>query len=310
MIVAVVTVIVATRNRARLLRRCLEALSRQEPVAGGMETVVVDDASSDDTGSVCAGMSDSMSIRCLRMPRHSGIGAAQNTAVMVANGRLLLFTDDDCIAPPDWAVRMCGALERSDVVGGSVVPAPCGYLTLCHQMSVFLGFTPSRREGRTFMVAGANMGWRRNVLESIGGFREGLIPAPDMDAALRACRDGWRVRLDRSIHVIHDAPPQELAGMFRYSASHAGETIRLRIRHADMLGTPRVLRSPFLLIVLAPLIALWVTARGCARGDIPLKALHTLPVVFMLKMAWCFGAAKGLCVMRGEGHETPHGARG
>ena len=64
------------------------------------------------------------------------------------------------------------------------------------------------------------------------------------------------------------------------------------------MRTPFVLRSRFLIILAAPLIALRVTfdiymGNYCLR-----RVVHTLPIVYALKLAWCWGAACGLGKMK------------
>jgi len=97
-----VSVITATRNRARVLARCLEALDAQTLDPARYEVLVADDASTDDTPAVvdAARRRARCAIRAYRMDRRSGVPAARNAAIHGAQGEVVAFVDDDSLAPP------------------------------------------------------------------------------------------------------------------------------------------------------------------------------------------------------------------
>ena len=91
------------------------------------------------------------------------------------------------------------------------------------------------------------------------------------------------------------APPRVTVGsVLGYAAAHAAETILFRQRFRELLRTPLVLFSPVLILLAAPLIALKTTA-GIYLGNRKLiRCCHTIPLVYLIKLAWCWGAARGL----------------
>lgn len=107
-----VSVIIPSYNGAHVLRRCLEALSRQE-AARPFEVIVVDDGSTDGTRAVCAA---SPGVRYLWQPNR-GPAAARNHGVREARGEMVLFTDADCEPEPDWLAQMLAPFEEAGVVG-------------------------------------------------------------------------------------------------------------------------------------------------------------------------------------------------
>src|SRR5687768_8316212 len=99
-----ISVIIATRDRAPLLDSTLDALSKQEWPGCPFEIVVADNASADETPGIVAAAAK----RCdapivyLREAR-PGKSHALNTAVARARGDLLVFTDDDMLpCSADW----------------------------------------------------------------------------------------------------------------------------------------------------------------------------------------------------------------
>src|SRR5689334_2868499 len=96
------SVIVPTYNRVALLAKTLESLFRQE--YPDVEIIVVNDGSSDGTD---AYLTDLASQGRIVYAKHlnSGPSVARHLGMTKAKGDLIAFTDDDCVAPPDWLSR-------------------------------------------------------------------------------------------------------------------------------------------------------------------------------------------------------------
>lgn len=93
-----VSVIIASHNRSALLPRAIEsALASSKNV----EVVVVDDASTDETASVCRNISD---IRYFRLERNQKEAGARNIGLLNSSGDYITFLDDD-------DVRLAGSLD-------------------------------------------------------------------------------------------------------------------------------------------------------------------------------------------------------
>ena len=96
-----VSVVIATRNRADLLRRCLERLDRQTQDWHDFEVVVADDGSTDETAEVCAWASAFLTLRHLPAP-WGGQAVALNRGIAAAAGRYCLLLDDDIEVEPQF----------------------------------------------------------------------------------------------------------------------------------------------------------------------------------------------------------------
>ena len=110
---------VPTFNRAPALRANLGVMLALEGVG---EVVVVDDGSTDETVQVCAEFNDGR-IKLVRHPRNLGVAAARNSGVDAAAGSWILFGEDDCRFPSNYATVMRGESERLavDIVGAPVL---------------------------------------------------------------------------------------------------------------------------------------------------------------------------------------------
>ena len=289
------SVIIRTRNRAHLLSRALRSLALQTTGFETFEIIVVDDGSMDDTSDVCEKLKpDLPNMRYIPMKEHFGIGRAGNVGLKTAGGDLLLFTDDDCIVREDWVERMVGALAQEPIVVGLISSPTKNRSILCHNIDEFHPFLPGRRAGPVDFIAGANMGVRRSVLEELKGFRESGQMCEDMELILRARQRGYRPYFRPDVVVTHDPDRGAFLTVLRHSAFRASETIHLRNQYRSLLQTPFVFRSPLLLLTCGPVIALKVTAKIYLGNRRLAKYLWAAPVIYLLKLAWCWGAARSL----------------
>ncbi len=111
---ASVIVAIPTRNRARLLRQTL--LSVLDQSLAGVEIVVCDNASTDDTAAVVAAFADD-GVRYFRNDHDIGATANQNRCLGLGHAPLLtILHDDDVLLPGSLAARTA-ILERHPEVG-------------------------------------------------------------------------------------------------------------------------------------------------------------------------------------------------
>ncbi len=95
-----ISVVIPTYQRAPLLERSLESLTRQTLPRSQFEVVVVDDGSSDWTPGVCERLCEDLPLRYFRI-ENSGISAAKNLGLFTSQAPLVLFFDDDDLAAPE-----------------------------------------------------------------------------------------------------------------------------------------------------------------------------------------------------------------
>jgi glycosyltransferase involved in cell wall biosynthesis len=112
---ASISVVLPTHNRrAALERNFSSALALEGPA----ELVVVVDGSTDGTREYLDAVGDHR-VRVIEHERRRGSQAARNTGVRAASGAWVLFLEDDCWVPPDYArVLLEEALaHHADIVG-------------------------------------------------------------------------------------------------------------------------------------------------------------------------------------------------
>ncbi len=120
-----ISVIIATHNRAEILRQTLESMTSLVSDNLSVEFVIVDNDSSDNTRHIVKSFESKLSICYLFEPR-PGKNCALNKAINEVNlGNLVVFTDDDVKPHIDWIQTIVSASKRwSDysVFGGKQYP--------------------------------------------------------------------------------------------------------------------------------------------------------------------------------------------
>ncbi|HET6793771.1 MAG TPA: glycosyltransferase family A protein [Acidimicrobiales bacterium] len=225
-----VSVVMATHNRRRLLRRALDCLAAQR-LAEPYEVVVVDDGSTDGTWEdlqEATGRTD-LRLRALRQETATGPAAARNRGWRAATGEVVAFTDDDCYPTPTWLAELVGAVERHDIAQGLTEPDP--------------ERAPGRGPfARTMWVlepdgfyATCNIAYRRRVLEEVGGFDEGFHRpfGEDTDLAWRALEAGATSVFVAGAVVHHEVWPSRYADYVRDRARREA-IVRATRRHPGL----------------------------------------------------------------------------
>jgi len=92
---AKVSLIIPTFSRPHLLPRSVESALKS---GSGVEVIVVDDASTDETASVCRTLRD---IKYVRLDSNRGVAGARNEGISASTGEYIGFLDDDDLRLPD-----------------------------------------------------------------------------------------------------------------------------------------------------------------------------------------------------------------
>ena len=116
-----ISVVLPTYNRARILRRAMLSVLRQS--FGDLELIVVDDGSTDGTAQLVGEFTDPR-VRYVTRQCNGGVAAARNTGVRAARGRYLAFQDSDDEWLLDKLARQVSDLQPLDETTMSV----CGLL--------------------------------------------------------------------------------------------------------------------------------------------------------------------------------------
>lgn len=198
------SIIVAARNEAANIERCLDALLRQDYPRDRLQIIIVNDDSEDRTLSLIERVAKENPGRLTVISTHPEDSGARGKALAIAQGidistgEIILLTDADCTPPAVWARS---AVEHFvpgvDVYGG---------FTLIHSEDMFssiqqLDWVHLQTYGSCGLalnaplgLIGNNFGFTRRAYDAVGGYRQVTFTVTEDYALFRAMFDhGFKV---------------------------------------------------------------------------------------------------------------------
>jgi glycosyltransferase involved in cell wall biosynthesis len=179
-----VSVIVPTYNRARLVERAVRSALAQ--TLASLEVIVVDDGSTDNTLEVLGVIADPR-LRVIEGD-HAGAPAARNRGLAVARGEWLLFLDSDDLLGAEHLDVLLGRGDRSPDVG--VVYT--GYTIVDEADGTRTAHPPHHVAdehmalGYFNLLGGSSAGvYRATTVRAVGGWDPALPARQDTDLLLR-----------------------------------------------------------------------------------------------------------------------------
>jgi glycosyltransferase involved in cell wall biosynthesis len=179
------SVIICTYNRADYIEKAVLSIFKQEKVADDYELIVVNNNSTDNTEEIINNFKQKHPTFPLKyfIEYNQGLSFARNRGIKEATGEIVSFIDDDAIACENFVFQIL-TFFNSDTnaiaFGGKIIPK---YETERPKfMSKFIepilsvlnmGQNIKKFKGKKFPV-GANMGFRKEVFETIGYFNTKL----------------------------------------------------------------------------------------------------------------------------------------
>jgi glycosyltransferase involved in cell wall biosynthesis len=232
---ALVSVILATRNRSEYLARAVASVRAQSYPT--WELLAVDDGSDDDTYDVLGAMGDTR-IRRFRTS-HRGLSAARNHALANVAGDYVAYLDDDNTMHPDWLRSIVWAFANwpdcDCLYGAMIIAASTDAEAATRTGMPWLWFVPYdrdrlERENLTDMGAVAH---RAGLAEAV--FDEELASVEDWDLLLRVARSRDLLALPVVAGTYNTTAPDRLSG----PATREAAVRRLRSKHSSSPGARR-----------------------------------------------------------------------
>ncbi|GAA3301535.1 hypothetical protein GCM10020218_095420 [Dactylosporangium vinaceum] len=204
-----VSVIVPAYNEKEGIEAAVRSLAGGDH-PGGIEVVVVDDGSTDNTADLVAAM-HLPNVRVVRIP-NGGKPNALNVGVAMARHDLIVMVDGDTVFEPD-AVRHLVQPFADPTVGAVAGNVKVGnrdtIVARWQHIEYVIGFNLDRRLYDILQIMptipGAIGAFRRRALADIGGISHDTL-AEDTDATMALCRTGWRVVYEERARAWTEAP--------------------------------------------------------------------------------------------------------
>jgi len=179
-----ISVVVCSYNGASTIRDTLDGLQKLD--YPGLETIVVDDGSTDSTAQIAS----EYPVQLIRT-KNGGLSQARNTGIQAATGEMVAFIDDDAYPDIHWLKFLAKTIIEGKYVGvgGPNLPPPNdGWKADAVANSPGNPNVVLLTDRVAEHIPGANMMFRKDALNKIGGF----------DPVFRAAGDDvdlcWRLR--------------------------------------------------------------------------------------------------------------------
>ena len=224
-----VSVVVCSYNGGQTLEECLRSLLALH--YRDYEIIVVDDGSTDETRAI---LERFPAVHAISQP-NLGLSIARNVGLRAASGRIIAYTDSDCVADPDWLTYLVDRLMESGAaaVGGPNLSPEDGWLAACVAAAPGQPIHVLKGDEVAEHIPGCNMAFRREALEAIGGFDPRYRRAgDDVDVSLRLQQAGCWIAFAPGAVVWHHRRQGPLAYL-RQQAGYGEAEALLRFKHPD-----------------------------------------------------------------------------
>lgn len=234
-----VAVIIPTNNRPHLLPRAVESA---RSAGKDVEIIVVDDASVDETASVCRALSD---IKYIRLERNLGTAGARNVGLLASRAEFISFLDDDDLRLPqslDLQTQLLRENRDAAFACGGIVLAdqsyePTGEIVAPRQPSGDVFWQIMELD---FPVMGLSSLIRKECLLRVGLLRQDLVGIDDWDIFARLAELYPVIVANQPMGVYRQ--PTRYSG--QGSSARAAQLRRVARHQQQLLKLPRAAAAP------------------------------------------------------------------
>ena len=244
------SVIIPVYNRPDEADELLQSLTRQS--FKDFEVIIVEDGSSVPCKDVAERYQNILDIRYYAKP-NSGAGQTRNYGAERSRGEYLIILDSDCILPEGYFAAVEEELQKApaDAFGGpdrAHVSFTDIQKAINYSMTSFFttgGIRGGKKKMDKFYPRSFNMGVRREVYETLGGFSR-MRFGEDIDFSIRIFKGGYACRLFPGAWVYHKRRT-DLKKFFKQVHNSGIARINLYKKYPESLKTVHLLPAAFTL---------------------------------------------------------------
>jgi glycosyltransferase involved in cell wall biosynthesis len=235
---AKVSLIIPTFNRPDLLPRCVDSALQ---AGSDVEVIVVDDASSDETASVCQTL---RGIKYVRLDSNKGVAGARNEGLGASTSEYVSFLDDDDLRLPnsiDVQVKLLEAQPDAGMIYGRALygdeqcrPKGNSFPDECPQGDIFWQLMQWN------FVPCLTVVFRRACLERVGLLDESAAGVDDWDLWVRISESYPVLATDEAVAIWRQPTPT--SGQFSFRAERMHRRASRLYRH-KWLRLPRSIEA-------------------------------------------------------------------
>ncbi len=249
--VSLVSVVVAARNEGEQIEACLRGLAAQDYPTDRYEIVLVDDGSTDGTGTTATDVATELSrdgarVTVLNGPSAYGAQGSKKAALALGisrcGGEIVLTTDADCTVPNGWVRSMVTqfSAQTGAVIGFSQIGVPgtaAPWLARWEGLDFLQLMTAaagSCAQGHPMAASGQSLGFRRQAFDEVGGYAgvRHRVSGDDVLLLQLIRRTGrWQIRFcgERQGRVVHPPSPGLRSLLSRRARWASNAPLQLRL---------------------------------------------------------------------------------
>ena len=209
------TILITTRNRKDELRKAVESCLMQ--TGARIETLVIDDASTDGTSAMLA--QDYPQVRVHTAEVNRGLIVHRNLGAKMARGRIVFSIDDDAVFMDPLSVARTLNQFDHERIGAVSIP----YRDVLKSGDEVATVAPDDRDFWLLSeYRGTAHALRRDVFLTLGGYFEPLIhQGEEVDYAYRLLEAGYVVRAGFGTPIHHfESPKRDRTRQWYFSAKN------------------------------------------------------------------------------------------
>ncbi len=282
------SIIIPVYNRPDEADELLESLCQQ--TVKDFEVIIVEDGSTIPCEDVVKKYAERLDVKYFVKP-NGGPGPARNYGVERAQGEYVLILDSDCVIPEGYLAAIEAELNENpcDAFGGPDAAHPSFtpiQKAISYSMTSFFttgGIRGGKKKLDRFFPRSFNMGMRRTVYNSLGGFAR-MRFGEDIDFSYRIVEAGHSCRLLPEAWVWHKRRT-DFDKFFKQVFNSGIARINLEKRHPGTMKLVHLLPMVFTVGVITLLLAaviLKFVLPGTAWFALPL-----LPLLLYILLIFC-----------------------
>ncbi|MGQ9722451.1 MAG: glycosyltransferase [Candidatus Jordarchaeum sp.] len=277
-----VSVVIPFYNARETLKECLDSLLNQTYPKNLFEIILIDDCSTDESGEtleINEALKNGFNLKLVRLSKRSGPAAARNQGIKKSRGKIIAFTDADCILDRKWLENLVQSFKNR--IGGVFGETKTFSEDVLIWPLVLAPITSS------FKYTTCNIAYSKDVLAEVGSFDERFKEPfrEDTDLALSVIKKGFQIERNPKAVVYHPVRIQSTSQILHTALRYQYDNLLYK-KHANSISseTSRFLMpyvGPFSPIGLAFILAFIMLTVGLLHNSI-------LSLILFLGLIGCY----------------------
>lgn len=209
------SIIIPTYNRPKKIENCLKSILKNNCKKFKIELIIVDQSKRNKTKNIIKNKFPSVNYYKIKK---KGSSRARNFGIKKSKGKILAFTDDDCIVAKNWINNIYNAFLKNEKIAGlfgKVLPYKPSLYKDKYCPSLFLRNNDYSINHSNFLQYdclgfGSNMAFRKNIFNKHGVLKNWLginavgKSSEEVEFTYRLLRNGETLFYTPKILVFHD----------------------------------------------------------------------------------------------------------